>query len=200
MSGCRARWMFALRKGQCPVPGVVVRLYLRRHIHEAVAADTDVAGVRVDVWTLCVMSIVVEASSADAPDNRPLSDRVVGRPYYLKPGSGRLRCSRRRCFVCFSYVVNALPDRAFAASPRATAFSLLFLELDGYRVNAAQLESTQQMSWPAAAQTGTASDNRSARKNAALSASVRRDGPSGGIVSQATGRCGRADGTCAVSG
>ncbi len=30
---------------------------------------------------------------------------------YLKPGFGRLRCSRRGCFVCFSCVVDALPEQ-----------------------------------------------------------------------------------------
>jgi hypothetical protein len=34
---------------------------------------SDVVGERVDVWTLRVKSIAVEASHADVPDNRPLS-------------------------------------------------------------------------------------------------------------------------------
>ena len=41
-------------------------------------------GERVDVWTLRVMSIAVEASSADVPDNRPLSDGSVGRSLFLE--------------------------------------------------------------------------------------------------------------------
>lgn len=38
---------------------------------------SDVVGERVDVWTLRVKSIAVEASHADVPDNRPLSGRFV---------------------------------------------------------------------------------------------------------------------------
>jgi hypothetical protein len=38
-----------------------------------------------------------------------------------------------------------------AANPVQIPFSLLFLELDGYWMNAAQLQSTPQTSWPAAA-------------------------------------------------
>jgi hypothetical protein len=40
-------------------------------------------GERVDVWTLRVMSIAVEALLADVPDNRPLSDVHVGWPGLL---------------------------------------------------------------------------------------------------------------------
>jgi hypothetical protein len=35
-------------------------------------------GERVDVWTLHVMSIALEALPADVPDNRPLSGGSVG--------------------------------------------------------------------------------------------------------------------------
>jgi hypothetical protein len=53
-----------------------------RHIHEAVAAAIGRGGrvgERVNVWTLRVMSIAVEALAADVPDNRPLSGAFVGR-------------------------------------------------------------------------------------------------------------------------
>ena len=39
-------------------------------------------GERVDVWTLRVMSIAVDALPADVPDNRPLSDRFTGRSLF----------------------------------------------------------------------------------------------------------------------
>jgi hypothetical protein len=39
---------------------VVVRLRFGRHIHEAVAADTDE---RVDLWTLRALTIAVKASA-----------------------------------------------------------------------------------------------------------------------------------------
>jgi len=38
------------------------------------------ADVGVDVWTLRYMSIAVEASAADVPDNRPLSGTFVDPP------------------------------------------------------------------------------------------------------------------------
>lgn len=36
----------------------------------------------VDVWPLRAMSIAVEASAADVPDNRPLSGRFTGRSLF----------------------------------------------------------------------------------------------------------------------
>jgi hypothetical protein len=38
-------------------------------------------GERVDIWTLRLKSIAVEASQADVPDNRPLSSRFTGRSF-----------------------------------------------------------------------------------------------------------------------
>ena len=45
-----------------------------RHIHESSLSHRGVrTSEGVDVWPLRAMSIVVEASAADVPDNRPLS-------------------------------------------------------------------------------------------------------------------------------
>ena len=41
-------------------------------------------GEGVDLWPLRAMSIAVEASAADVPDNRPLSDGSVGRSLFLE--------------------------------------------------------------------------------------------------------------------
>ena len=38
----------------------------------------------VDLWPLRAMSLAVEASAADVPDNRPLSDRFDGRILFRK--------------------------------------------------------------------------------------------------------------------
>jgi len=53
-----------------------------RHSHEAIGVAP---GVRtsdgVNLWPLRAMSIAVEASAADVPDNRPLSDSIAGLPW-----------------------------------------------------------------------------------------------------------------------
>ena len=57
-----------------PCQGLSSACTYGRHIHEAVAAAIGRGGrvgERVDVWTLRVMSIAVEALPADVPDNRP---------------------------------------------------------------------------------------------------------------------------------
>jgi hypothetical protein len=82
MSGCRARRMFAFRKANVCAKG-------RRPLVLACDMVTKLSashrGVRtsegVDLWALRAMGIAVEMSSTDVPDNRPLSDRVVGRPW-----------------------------------------------------------------------------------------------------------------------
>jgi hypothetical protein len=43
--------------------------------------------------------------------------RKNARSHYLQPGFGRLRCSRRRCFVCISCVVDALPEQYLRRRP-----------------------------------------------------------------------------------
>jgi hypothetical protein len=57
---------------------------------------------------------------------------------YLKPAFGRLRCTRRGCFVCFSYVVDALPEQCLRRRPGTSPLVALFLELSGYCLNVVQ--------------------------------------------------------------
>jgi hypothetical protein len=51
---------------------------------------------------------------------RPVQAPLVimsGIERYLKPGFGRLRCSRRKCFVCISCVLDALPEQCLRRKP-----------------------------------------------------------------------------------
>jgi hypothetical protein len=75
--------MFALRKANVRTKG-------RRPLVLACDMVTKLSashrGLRtsegVDLWPLRAMGIAVEMSSADVPDNRPLSDRFTGRSLF----------------------------------------------------------------------------------------------------------------------
>ena len=85
MSGCRAHRMFALRNGQCPHQGSSSACTCVRHNDEAIGVApgrADERGSR--LVAIAAMSLAVEASAADVPDNRPLSmARSAGRPWPL---------------------------------------------------------------------------------------------------------------------
>ena len=52
---------------------------------------------------------------------RALDSRALTRRY-LQPGFGRLRCNRCECFVCFPYVVDALPEQCLRRRPSTFPF------------------------------------------------------------------------------